>query len=281
MKYGYVYPGGEARQAAECARAAEQSGWDGFFVWDPVWGVDPWVSLAAAAVLTERIRLGTMISPLSRQRPWTVAGATATLDRLSGGRLILSVGLGAPETGFARFGEETDRKIRAELLDESLEIITRLWSGQPFDYSGKHYRVSGEISFLPPLPPIQTPRIPIWVVGGWPREKSMRRVLRFDGLLPNKLNVQGGQEKIQPEDIRQMKAYIEERRGTDAPFDIVMEGETPGAEPQKAADIVRPWAEAGATWWLDASWGETDHMWEPAAQERILARIRLGPPRVE
>lgn len=277
MKYGYVYPGGEARQAAECARAAEEAGWDGFFVWDPVWGVDPWVSLAAAAMLTHRIRLGTMISPLSRQRPWTVAGATATLDRLSGGRLILSVGLGAPETGFERFGEETDRRKRAELLDESLDIITKLWQGGTFTYEGKHYQVKGGEHFPPP-PPIQQPRITIWVVGAWPREKSMRRVLRYDGLLPNKLNDAGRHQKVQPEDIRAMKAYIEEKRDAGTPFDIVVEGETPGDRPRKAAGVVKPWADAGATWWLEASWGETDHMWEDAAQERILRRIRQGPP---
>jgi hypothetical protein len=187
--------------------------------------------------------------------------------------------LGAPETGFARFGEVTDRKIRAELLDESLEIIIGLWSGQPFSFQGKHYQVSAEASHMPPQPPVQKPRIPIWVVGGWPRERSMRRVLRYDGLLPNKLNEQGGQETVKPEDIRQMKAYIEERRGLDG-FDIVVEGETPGDDLYKAAEIVRPWIEAGATWWLDAKWSETDHMYEEAAQQRILERIRLGPPRV-
>lgn len=276
MKYGYVYPGGEARQAAECARAAEQAGWDGFFVWDPVWGVDPWVSLAAAAMLTSRIRLGTMISPLSRMRPWTVAGQTATLDRLSGGRVILSVGLGAVETGFDRFGEETDRRIRAELLDESLEIITGLWSGKPLEYHGKHYQVIGE-AHLPPPPPIQQPRIPIWVVGAWPRQKSMYRVMHWDGLLPNLLDEQGKQQKVQPEHIRAMRAYLT-GNGRPADFDIIVEGETPGDNRATAAGLVRPWWEAGATWWLEASWGETEHMWEMDAQQRILERIRQGPP---
>src|SRR5436190_1197291 len=187
MKYGFVFPGGEARTAAEFAHEAEEAGWDGFFVWDPVWGVEPWVTLAAAAMLTERIRLGTMLTPVSRTRPWKLAGETATLDRLSNGRVILSVGLGAIDTGFAEFGEETNRKTRAELLDEGLDIVTGLWRGQPFNYSGKHYQIK-ETAFMVPQPPIQQPRIPIWVVGAWPRQQSMQRVIRYDGLVPNALD---------------------------------------------------------------------------------------------
>src|SRR3990170_1566796 len=127
MKYGFVLPFGDALTAADLAYAAEQAGWDGFFVWEPVWGSDAWVSLAAAAMVTERIKLGTMLTPLSRMRPWKLASETATLDRLSGGRVILAVGLGAIDSGFAAFGEETDRRIRAELLDEGLDILTALW----------------------------------------------------------------------------------------------------------------------------------------------------------
>src|SRR5438477_8416132 len=141
MNYGFVFPGGDARPAAEFAREAEEAGWDGFFVWDPGWGVEPWVTLAAAAMLTERIRLGTMLTPVSRRRPWTLAGETATLDRLSNGRVILAVGLGAIDTGFAKFGEETDRKIRAELMDEGLAILDGLWRGQPFNFEGKRYHI--------------------------------------------------------------------------------------------------------------------------------------------
>src|SRR4051812_41670208 len=118
MKYGFILPVGDARIAAEYAKAAEVADWDAFFVWDGGWSVDPWVSLTAAAMLTERIRLGTMLTPVSRYRPWSLAAQTATLDHLSGGRVILAVGLGATDTGFAEFGEVTDRKTRAELLDE-------------------------------------------------------------------------------------------------------------------------------------------------------------------
>ena len=186
MKYGFVLPYGDARIAADFAFEAEQAGWDGFFVWEAVWGWEAWMMLTAAAMRTQRIKFGTMITPLSRMRPWELASKTVTLDHLSNGRVILAVGLGAIDTGFAEFGEETDRKTRAELLDEGLDIVTGLWRGQPFNYDGKHYHIK-ETKFYPLPPPVQQPRIPIWVVGAWPKEKSMQRALRYDGYLPNVL----------------------------------------------------------------------------------------------
>ncbi len=138
MKFGFVLPKGDARTAADFALQAEQSGWDGFFVWEPVWGIDAWVSLTAAAMVTDQILLGTMLSPLSRMRPWKIASEAATLDNLSNGRVILSVGLGAIDTGFEDFGEITELKTRADLLDETLQILTGLWSGKPFNHSSKY-----------------------------------------------------------------------------------------------------------------------------------------------
>ena len=272
MKYGFVFPGGEARTAAEYAYQAEIAGWDGFFVWEPVWGVDAWVSLTAAAMRTERIRLGTMITPISRMRPWKLASETATLDRLSNGRVILSVGLGALDSGFEAFGEVTDRRARAELLDEGLEILTGLWRGQPFRFEGNHYTVK-PTDFQVPPPPVQQPRIPIWVVGAWPSQRSMGRALRYDGLLPNVLGEDGKVRMVPPtpEEIREMSAYILEKRAEATPFDIVVEGQTPGRDPDRAAETVRPYAEAGATWWIEA-------LWEVGSQEEVLERIRQGPP---
>jgi hypothetical protein len=276
MRYGFVLPYGDARTAANLAGEAEQAGWDGFFVWEPVWGIDAWVSLTAAAMQTERIRLGTMLTPLSRMRPWKLASETATLDHLSNGRVILAVGLGAIDSGFEAFGEVTDRKTRAELLDEGLDILTGLWRGQPFHYDGKHYRIK-ETNFFPPPPPVQQPRIPIWVVGAWPRMKSMQRVLRYDGLLPNVLGDDGQIRAITLSDIREMKAFIEANRTEQTPFDLIMEGETPGDDPEKAAAIVRPWAEAGATWWIETRW-EVPRNAE--GLKVVQQRIRQGPPRL-
>jgi len=270
MKFGFVLPHGDAQTAANFARETEAAGWDGFFVWEPVWGVDAWVSLTAAAMQTQRIRLGTMLSPLSRMRPWKLASETATLDQLSKGRVILSVGLGALDTGFEAFGEVTDRKTRAELVDEGLEIVTGLWGGQPYHFDGKHYHVK-ETSFSTPSPPIQKPRIPIWVVGAWPHPKSMRRVVKYDGLLPARLNEKGTFEKVTPVDLRAMAAWIEARRQPSTPFDIVVEGETHGDEREKNAALMQEWTEAGATWWIEAMWTSPD-------LDRVLKRIQQGPP---
>jgi alkanesulfonate monooxygenase SsuD/methylene tetrahydromethanopterin reductase-like flavin-dependent oxidoreductase (luciferase family) len=273
VKCGFVIPFGDARDAANLAREAEQAGWDGFFVWDSVWGVDAAVMLAAAAMTTETIRLGTMITPVSRHRPWKLAAEWAALDNLSGGRMILSVGLGAIDTGFAAFGEVTDKRQRAELLDEGLEILTGLWAGQPFSFSGKHYTVQ-PTDFMNPPPPVQQPRIPIWVVGAWPRRRSMRRAVRWDGLLPSKLNDRGEHDKVMPEDIAAMRAYLVEQRGDPdlAGYDIVVEGKTAGDDSEAAAQALHPWVEAGATWWIEANW-------EAKAAGQVLDRIRQGPPK--
>ena len=237
-------------------------------------GIDAWVSLTAAAMQTERIRLGTLITPLSRMRPWKLASETATLDNLSGGRVILSVGLGAVDTGFVQFGEETDRKTRAKLLGEGLDIVTGLWRGQPFTYSGKHYQVQ-ECHFNPPPPPVQQPRIPIWVVGAWNWPKSMARVLRYDGLLPNVLDADRNHQPVTPESVAEMAAYVQENRPDAEPFDIVVEGETPGDNPTEAAEKVQPFAKAGATWWIESRWHE-----KPNAEGRqaVMKRIQQGPP---
>lgn len=271
MKFGFVFPGGDPQTAVELAQEAERAGWDGFFMWEPVWGVEAWVTLGAIAVRTERIRLGTMITPLARMRPWKLAGETVTVDHLSKGRVILSVGLGAPETGWAAFGEPTDRKQRADLLDEGLAILTGLWRGQPFKFEGRYYTVQ-PLDFMPPPPPVQQPRIPIWVVGAWPREKSMRRALRYDGVLPGYLGEDGKARQATPEEVHAIREYVAAQRVETTPYDIVVEGVTPGDASAQARDIVRPWAEAGATWWIEAMWTAP----EPAA---VRQRVQQGPPR--
>jgi alkanesulfonate monooxygenase SsuD/methylene tetrahydromethanopterin reductase-like flavin-dependent oxidoreductase (luciferase family) len=276
MKYGIVLPCGDARVAADFAYDAEQAGWDGFFVYETAWGIDAWVSLTAAAMRTERIRLGTDLTPLSRMRPWKLASETATLDNLSNGRVILAVGLGAIDTGFAEFGEVTDRKTRAELLDEGLDILTGLWRGQPFSYDGKHYQIK-PCSFQPPPPPVQQPRIPIWTVGAWPRPKSMRRVLRCDGILPTVIGDDGQHRDLAPDDLRAIGDFVASNRSEAAPFDIVMEGETPGDDPAEASAIVRKWADAGATWWIESRWQVPR---DAEGLRAVRERIRQGPPRL-
>ncbi len=275
MKFGFVLPLGDARAAADLARDAENHGWDGFFVWEPVWGFDAWVSLAAAAVQTEKIRLGTMLTPVSRMRPWKLASETVNLDHLSKGRLILSVGLGAIDNGFEAFSEVTDRKTRAELLDEGLDILTGLWHGQPFNYHGKHHKIK-ETQFYPPPSPIQKPRIPIWVVGAWLRPKSMRRVLHYDGLIPSVIEPHGKARQANPDEIREMKKFIDENIQGRRAFDVIVEGKTPGNDPKKSSEIVREWRDAGATWWTETLWGAMDRR---DGFELTRNRILQGPPR--
>ena len=273
MRYGFVIPAGGPREVAELAGEIEESGWDGAFYWDGICigtmdTYDPWVVMAAMAMRTERVRIGAMLTPPARRRPWKLARETMTLDHLSGGRLVLPVGLGATDDGgFSKVGEPVDRKIRAQRLDESLEILTGLWGGEPFSYEGEHYRME-EMTFLPR--PVQRPRVPIWVVGAWPSEKSINRALRYDGLLA--YTTRG---EVTPGDIRAMKTYVEEKRGAGSPFDIVWEGQTPGEDPEASASMVRPYAEAGASWWIEAPWTP------PNAPEDLRRRIRQGPPRVD
>jgi alkanesulfonate monooxygenase SsuD/methylene tetrahydromethanopterin reductase-like flavin-dependent oxidoreductase (luciferase family) len=282
MKHGFVFPSGDARTAANFAREAESAGWDGFFVWEGVWAEDPWIMLAACAMVTEKIRLGTLLTPPSRRRPHKLAMETATLDRLSNGRVILSVGLGAPHenSGWAEFGEITDRKTRAERMDEALDIITRLWRGEPFEYVGKHFRARIPI-FSQPAPPAQKPRIPIWVVGAVNREKSLRRVLKYDGLLPTLVPDSGENtpeigNSFTPEQLRQAVDWILARREMDTPLDVIVEHQTPGDNPTKARAMLNPWQDAGATWHIESMW---DTMDDPNGQARVLKRIRQGPPK--
>lgn len=278
MNYGFIVTSGDPRTVAELAREAETAGWDGVFYWDgidigPMDTYDPWVVMAAMAMRTERVRLGAMLTPPARRRPWKLAREAMTLDRLSNGRLVLPVGLGAAahDGAFFKVGEPVDRRVRAGRLDESLEILTGLWSGEPFAYAGEHYRLE-EMTFLPR--PVQTPRVPIWVVGAWPSRKSMNRAMRYDGLLAAKLGGTAQEPGVTPVVIREMRGYVEENRAGEEPFDIVMEGVTPGDDLEKAASIVRPFAEAGATWWIESRWTP------PNEPEDLRKRIRQGPPRV-
>lgn len=273
MKYGIAIMLNNVHHAVELAYEAERAGWDGFFVGEAVWTTDAWVTLAAAAVRTSTIRLGTMVTPMPLMKPWKLAGETATLDNLSHGRVILSLGMGAVWMGYQGFPNEvTDTRVRAELLDEGIDILTLLYRGKQFDYAGKHYQLKltavDEIHYPPP--PVQQPRIPLWVVGVWPRMKSMRRVLRCDGLLPAVMDAEGQFVELQPDHIRQMKAYIDANRTLDTPFDIVVEGQTAGLEQARAQEKVAPWIAAGATWWIESLY--------VASPDEQLARVRQGPP---
>ncbi len=280
MRYGIILTTGDVRQLAEMAAEAEAAGWDAVFYWDAVAIpnaeiYDPWIVMTAIALRTERVTFGAIVTPPSRRRPWKLAREAATLDRLSGGRLVLPVGLGAlDDLAFANVGEPTDARTRAELLDESLAILDGLWGGEPFGFEGKHYRF-GPMQFRPT--PIQRPRVPIWVIGLWPRERSMQRAVRWDGVMPAYMDEHGSHAPVTPEVVRAIRQYGDRERraaGADAErqWEIAVDGTTPADDPAAAAATTLPYAEAGATWWIEADW-------EAPSIGGLRKRIAAGPPR--
>ena len=269
MRYGIILPGGTAVEQLEQAVVAEESGWDGVFVWEAAYGVDAWGLLSAIAARTSRVTLGTALTPLPWRRPWKVASQVVTLDQISGGRALLMVGLGAVTTDLPLTGEEVDLRRRAALMDEGIDLVRELWRGGSH-FHGEHYTYDVDRTDLAEVGvPVQRP-IPIWVVGLWPRPKSMRRVLRCEGVLPQYA------EEATPARMREMCDWLDEH-GAPAGFDVVAQGETPADDPGAAAAAVMPWMEAGATWWLETRWDMPHHSTERMRQVRD--RLVAGPPR--
>ena len=273
MRYGIVITNlgdyADPRAVVGLARVAEENGWDGMFVWDHLafaWGVpsgDPWVILSAIAASTARLKLGTAVTPLARRRPQVVANALATLDLLSGGRLIFGAGLGGVGEEFSAFGEAAGTKGRAAMLDEGLSVLDGLLSGEEVSHHGEHYTVEGVK--LAPLP-VQRPRIPIWIGGESPA--ALRRAARWDGWLAPATSPDGTPTMAKtPDQIAEMVAAIYSRRVIDAPFEVAVDGYT---EPDDR--LPRAYEGAGATWWLESIHGMRGCI------EEMMARVRAGPP---
>ena len=245
---------------------AEEVGWHGAFVWDnlrfqePVVDVaDPWITLAAMATATKRIRLGPMVTPLPRRRPVKVARETATLDRLSGGRLTLGVGLGSDRfaSEYSITGEELDDRRRASMLDESLEILAAAWSGELVHHRGEHYMVDG-MRFLPR--PVQQPGVPVWVAGYYGKPRPVRRAARHQGFFPLALDHPAQLAEI----VADLTALRREAgRDPTEPYDVVV-ALPPGSDPA-------PYIAAGATWWL------VEFPWDALSVDQVRAVIRDGP----
>ena len=276
LKFGMAFPYTSARKVAELASLAEDAGWDGCFLGDAIWCEDPMIALAAAAVTTRHIRLGTMIIPMPLRRPWKVASESLALDHLSDGRLILGLGAGAVWMGWQSFPDEvTDTRARAEMLDESIDILTLLYQRKQFDYDGKHYHLKltlmDEMHYPPK--PIQQPRIPLWVVGIWPKKKSMQRILKCDGVIVEKMNAEGKGEEATPTDICEIKTYVDANRTLTTPFDIVVGGKTAGLDRAQLRDKLLPRQEAGLSWWIEDVIGDSE--------EQVEHRIHQGPPRLD
>lgn len=286
MRHGLSLPcfgtGVDAALVADWAVAAEVAGWDGFFLWDhlfafdpgPVDVVDPWIALTAAACATKTIRLGTMVTPLPRRRPLVLARQTATLDRLSGGRLVLGVGSGAGPWEWDYCGEQAAPRVRGAMLDEHLHLLDRLWTGRPVRHRGAHYRVAGpEWSAVCYPPPLQRPRIPVWVGGTWPGTRPFVRAARWDGVVP--MRADGGWDVA---DTAAVAARVRSLRTSEAPYDVAVPGETDGADGHRW-DRYAEHEHAGATWWVEAvhpwRYGWTEGRQWPLAAMR--ERIASGP----
>ncbi|HEX6391111.1 MAG TPA: LLM class flavin-dependent oxidoreductase [Solirubrobacteraceae bacterium] len=264
MRHGiFVAPFDECsdpRLLAELAARAEARGWDGFFLWDhiryrePTVEVsDPWVALAAIACATERVRIGPLVTPPARRRPWKLAREAVTLDHLSRGRVVLGLGLGADNSGeLSGFGEQTDDRARGAMLDEALTVLDACMSGEPVRVAGEHYTVDTG----PMLPrPVQHPRVPFWLAARWPRRKPIARAARYDGIFPIDL---------QAEQLAELVAELQDlRRGDGRPFDVVAT-DPPGVDPA-------PWEDAGATWLL-AGFSQSPRL------DEVRAAIESGPP---
>ncbi len=265
---------------AELAAEAEHAGWDGVFVWDtllfnveampPV--LDPWAMLAVIATSTTHVKIGPMIAQLARRRPWEVARQVVTLDHLSHGRFILGAGLGyAGEADFGNFGLPSDARVRADLLDESLDVIAGLCSGELFAYRGRHYTIK-ETVFRPS--PVQS-HIPVWIGGYWPNKRPMRRAARWHGAFPAPQVVPTADGfaamPFPPEEVSRVRSYVEQHRSSETPFDLVISHALPLDDPAAAADEVQRYGQAGVTWivrdWLP---------WESGPDE-VRAQLRRGP----
>ena len=283
MRYGFVVPFPASREFVELAALGERCGWDGIFTWEALFGEDAWVTLGAAAMATTRIRLGTLLTPVARVRPWDLASRVGTVDRLSGGRAILGAGLGALHDGWLAFEPDEGRQVRAEKVDEGLAIYDGLMRGQPFSFDGKHYSARPTDFMLPP-PPVQQPHPPVWVVGayvpGRARQRSLERAARWDGLLPTVLEPEApeGRPSYTLDSFAEVVSRVRALRAeTGLPwegYDVVVEGDSSGEFVQlegRPAD----WEHAGGTWWVESWWSV------PAGAEgmrEVRRRVEAGPP---
>jgi alkanesulfonate monooxygenase SsuD/methylene tetrahydromethanopterin reductase-like flavin-dependent oxidoreductase (luciferase family) len=284
VRYGVHVPNmweyGDPRVIEELAALTEQSGWDGLFVWDhvlfdrhePPDVCDPWVALAAAACATDRIRLGALVTPVPRRRPWKLAREVASLDVLSGGRVVFGAGLGVPaDAEFEAYGEDSDPAVRRGKLDEGLELLRLLWSGERVDFTGEHFSVSG-VAFQPT--PVQHP-VPIWAGGNWPRRRPFRRAARLNGVMPER----GGGELVSPSELRDVIAFISAEKERqlvedERPYDVVAAGYTALDKPDTWRTIVEAYVNAGATWWMERFHGDRGSL------DHTRERLRAGPPRI-
>jgi|SRR5437764_3168981 len=288
MRYGVYVPNfgpyGDARMLADLAYEAEEAGWDGFFLWDQVSKstltptidpmVDPWIALTTIALRTRTVRLGTLVTPLPRRRPWMVARETVSLDHLSEGRLVFGVGAGGGYYDFEALGEVSNAKALAALLDEGLEVLTGLWSGEQYSHDGIAYHIK-EAQFLPR--PLQFPRIPIWVANLWPSRAPLRRAACWDGIVPigRDLPLAG---MLTPEEMHEIVLSVASQPEYTTPFEVIHMGITGGTDTARDREVVASYQQVGVTWWVEKILPELWGSWTEWPLEEMRTRIRQGPP---
>jgi len=277
MKFGIYAPNfgntfGNPKLITKLAVEAEKSGWDGFFLWDHIVNtegfqntVDPFIALTSVAENTEKINIGTTVTPVTRRRPWKLARETVTLDILSEGRLILGVGLGGPSE-FSLMNEETNLRILAKMADEQLELLNGLWSGEDFSYAGKYYKID-KVKFLPR--PVQKPRIKMWGAGTWPKKGPFKRAAKLDGVVPLSEDYRN---PLTPDDYRNMIGYMK-KHGLRYPYDIVEISFDATKSSDKEISIL-DFQDAGVNWWLElvSDWN--------GGYEEIREIIMQGPSQI-
>lgn len=276
MKFGIYAPNfgntfGNPKLITKLAIEAEKSGWDGFFLWDHIINtegfpqtVDPFIALTSVAENTEKIHIGTTVTPVPRRRPWKLARETVTLDILSEGRLILGIGLGNPSE-FSVMNEETNPRIMAQMANEQLDILNGLWSGEEFSYTGKHYKID-KVKFLPR--PVQRPRIKLWGAGTWPNKGPFKRAAKLDGVVPLKA---GSMDPLTPEDFRNIIDYMLSK-GLHRPYDVAKISFEITQIDDK--NTILEYQDAGVNWWLELLSDWTGNY------EKIRNIIAKGPSRI-
>ena len=282
----------EPQNLVELAKMTEEAGWDGFFICDHLLldpegylGLaDPSIMLGAIAAVTEKVVIGSMVTPVSRRRPWKLAKEFASLDQLSNGRVRIGAGLGGMDQEFANFGEDPNKKVLAKKVDEGLAIMEKLHTGEAVSFEGEIYQMS-ETRLLPR--PIQRPRIPVWIAAMLPFKAGQRRSARWDGIMPQVMpeildetqDISGLDMRIlmapSPEQIEEVVAFTSELRDTNDPFDVVVSSVSYGLDKDAVSSKLQAYRDAGTTWWLE--WLDCG---KPGTLQQVREQILAGPPEI-
>ncbi len=284
-----IFEYSEPENLLDLAKITEAAGWDGFFICDHLLldpeGMlalaDPSIMLGAIAAVTKKVIIGSMVTPVSRRRPWKLAKEFASLDQLSNGRVRIGVGLGGLDQEFSNFGEDPNKKVLAKKADEGLAIMEQLHTGEVVNYDGEFYQIKGA-RILPR--PVQQPRIPVWVAAMLPFKAGQRRAANWDGIMPHVMpdldesqDISGLDMRVimspSPEQVREVIEFTSALRDSDEPFDVVVSGISYGLDKNEAHGRLQSYQDVGTTWWLE--WLDCG---KPGTLEQVREQLQAGPP---